>query len=975
MKCRIKGCLKDRYRNSNLVTQIALERNRLDFLIKSLPFKRPPQSLRVHGFNGLSNSSALSLIQEVETKATLTAIDEKRSYILDLELKLGRQDPSDKSLDHGLVSFNKKNLNKKLLFYQECENTKWIAWPKKKNISCATVKSWESSGKSSVVSWESQKSSRKQKRKQRSKSRKLAKKEAAIRAQASYALENNLVRNLSNVEVPTYSIAVLSYGPGWIPTPSFNKDQFWIDGVNASNKQAWAAVFKDSTDEPDIPMSLLKSTFTTPCSSCLDPVVNQGGDAMRKFVENVKPRKVVGNMNRFEREGFNWIKQATKEGSIAITQADKGGCMLIVEPSLITELTSEKLLDIKRYKLLGNTDPLPTLRKELLNKWKTAVNNDYVSIRQARDTVGLIFNPTSKKVDKFTISTLDKFKPGIPYPYPLIKIHKLTEDELNTPNIIPPVRLVTDLHDGVTSRSDKFLVWSWLSSLSQDYATDLVKDSSHALIMLDKLEQEGAIAEDCLAFSLDIVQLYDTLKLNLVQEALSDAIQTCRAEWTAGFTEWFIDIVLYSFRSAVVKFQENWYGVTDGVPTGGIPSVDAANISVFYVLKKILYSRELSMSKVKHFIRFVDDGLGFYSGDLGEFNIWFDHIRTLSVTNYGLDLTMNVNPVSEYTIFLDIRFKFNNGVLTTDIYRKDTDAHRYLYYNSFHPPHTFRSIVHSQALRYRRIINNTELLEIRLNELKRFFMNSGYPEKLVVPIIDNVLTIERTLVYSEHSTSESHSTTKWVTTYGPGYNETKTVAREVNQLLKLSDTWRTSNRQNVLQVVPRRAPNLKDLTFRRKALALDEVNNTAQPCNSPRCQTCILIKNSGPLVINGTTHRTLGGNCKSFNLVYCAQCNICSLPYVGKTTDHLNIRMNGHRSKFYDILRSGNFNYADDEQILGTHLLDHHNITEKDKFNLSYNLFILAKVTPSNLRKTEQSFINKLKSLKPFGLNQVNSIF
>ena len=48
--------------------------------------------------------------------------------------------------------------------------------------------------------------------------------------------------------------------------------------------------------------------------------------------------------------------------------------------------------------------------------------------------------------------------------------------------------MVTDLHDSVTTRSEKFIVWQWLAPLCKDYATDIVKDSSHALMNLNELE-------------------------------------------------------------------------------------------------------------------------------------------------------------------------------------------------------------------------------------------------------------------------------------------------------------------------------------------------------------------------------------------------------------------------------------------------------------------------------------------------------
>ena len=48
-----KEHLKSRYNEANQATQIALEKNRLNFLQKCLVFKRPPQSLRVRGLSGM----------------------------------------------------------------------------------------------------------------------------------------------------------------------------------------------------------------------------------------------------------------------------------------------------------------------------------------------------------------------------------------------------------------------------------------------------------------------------------------------------------------------------------------------------------------------------------------------------------------------------------------------------------------------------------------------------------------------------------------------------------------------------------------------------------------------------------------------------------------------------------------------------------------------------------------------------------
>ena len=67
--------------------------------------------------------------------------------------------------------------------------------------------------------------------------------------------------------------------------------------------------------------------------------------------------------------------------------------------------------------------------------------------------------------------------------------------------------------------------------------------------------------------------------------------------------------------------------------------------------------------------------------------------------------------------------------------------------------------------------------------------------------------------------------------------------------------------------------------------------------------------------------------------MYGFQCKICSILYVGKTVDTLRHRVNGHRSKFYDVLKRGITNNCvevfDDEQIVGAHLVRDHGLKRR----------------------------------------------
>ena len=254
--------------------------------------------------------------------------------------------------------------------------------------------------------------------------------------------------------------------------------------------------------------------------------------------------------------------------------------------------------------------------------WTTAVAKEYATPEQAKKTVGLICKSTNSSADKCTLSTSDIFKPGIPIGYPMFKVHKSTKEQLAA-KVIPPSRFVTDLSMGVSARGDKFMVYKWLGALSRDYAKDLVRDSTEALVKLDEIERSGLIIDnEAVSFSLDVVALYDSLSHDLVYKALDDAIMTCRPDRDSDFTSWIKEMIKLSFDSAVVKNEDKWYISKTGVPTGGIPSVDLGNISVYFVFKNAIYN-----AKPEHlvsFIRFVDDGSGIWKGSMDVFLCWFN---------------------------------------------------------------------------------------------------------------------------------------------------------------------------------------------------------------------------------------------------------------------------------------------------------------------------------------------------------------
>ena len=154
-----------------------------------------------------------------------------------------------------------------------------------------------------------------------------------------------------------------------------------------------------------------------------------------------------------------------------------------------------------------------------------------------------------------------------------------------------------------------------------------------------------------------------------------------------------------------------------------------------------MYQQHTHPPELVNLLRYVDDGLGFWKGSEDSFVDWMSSLNISSKDQFGLSFTYEFFETDQFANFLDIslKFEFDSDLqLITDIYRKPTDANRYLHFTSHHPRHVFYSVVYSAALRYRRIINNDDTLQLRLKELNVIFEKSGYPTEMVNTILHKV---------------------------------------------------------------------------------------------------------------------------------------------------------------------------------------------------------------------------------------------
>ena len=262
------------------------------------------------------------LKSKTETLGIKQAISDGKSDIELLSNKINNLNDIDRSLqypvDRNLLDKYKAKLTKRLHFYQSHSHTRWKDWP----FMCENRESNGSSLNPKIV-----KNRNKKDKYQMNKMKRIADQVKA----------DGTVINLTNIELPVGSVAVLSYGDGFVPKQSeFNSFRFRADTISTMNKvNNLACRLENPPKDPDIveddhgyiiPPKLQRTDITPRVGIPKDRTVNDVYKEVLNFSDNFKPKKKGGhNLNKIELEGLKWLRQKTKNGEIVICKADKGG--------------------------------------------------------------------------------------------------------------------------------------------------------------------------------------------------------------------------------------------------------------------------------------------------------------------------------------------------------------------------------------------------------------------------------------------------------------------------------------------------------------------------------------------------------------------------------------------------------------------------------------------------------------------------
>ena len=234
--------------------------------------------------------------------------------------------------------------------------------------------------------------------------------------------------------------------------------------------------------------------------------------------------------------------------------------------------------------------------------------------------------------------------------------------------------------------------------------------------------------------------------------------------------------------------------------------------------------------------------------------------------------------------FLDIKIIMEDNKIKTDMFIKPTNKQLYLDYRSNHPPHTFKSIVYSQALRVKMICSEQEYVDKHLENLKNKFMARKYPESMIMEQFSKVLAKDRASLlkprtYPHEGSLTSQNKKKFVPFFIFTFNrhnpKVKDWFKEEQYILQI-DPKLKGIFPNLPGIAYRQPPNNKQrlVKSRFRELPYDEEQTIIVPgckkCPRKRCVVCKSMKESTTFTStrSGRTYKMRHAlNCRSSWLI------------------------------------------------------------------------------------------------------------
>ena len=778
--------------------------------------------------------------------------------------------------------------------------------------------------------------------------------------------ESNMVLNFSDIPLPPEAKLYLAKGTGFVTPRKPDRDRLNYDVREFVRNIAWRAHHSKNREEcgdyqinqqEDFPKALYIKRTGWPQN--LEPGIEELKTELKQFVDQLKLSTPSSNLTTAEIRGQNWCKSMVRLGKLIFTKADKGGSVLVMNPKDVDTAISSELSKSDCYNKLA-TDPNDQILQQQRSMIEGLISGGSFNSKILETITG--YTERGGKLRKTCFKTMT----GIPYP--LFKIHKLEAEQIRDKKI-PPSRLVHALTQSPTTRLEKYIAHHF-GQVSRNYANDeYIKDTSDFLRQIKDL----VLDEKDLLFTMDVKALYPSMRQDIVRQSVDAALEE-DTTLAPNIKSGMMTSIDFCLQNSTLEYRGEFFKAIKGVPTGGSISRPLADTFLKYLkifLKQNIEDWDLV---IKLWKRYIDDIFGLWAGTVTEF---YDFVKTLNskAATYGIEFT---GEVGKELSFLDVLVKIRqteNGtfVIATSLYQKPTDNRSFLQRNSYHPPHVFKSVPYSQLLRAKTICSDETAFKEAAKDIILDLKKSGYEEQELETVLEKVnlvdrnerLKIKRKFVEKEDSSASLILSAQ----YCKELKDLRMFLESKKQIIEHIIAENVS-----ITIANRRGSNISDQLFKRRKFATTPADTLGQPrrdsdnslqaCKRPRCLTCKLTGSNtdGNFIVNNQIcELDMSLNCSDENVIYVAQCKLCSSGfYFGQTWLPINIRMNNHRAAF----KADHYS----KSSLALHIYEMHSDNIADKLS-NFNLGIIRKCNRVDLNMYEDMYIEKFKA-RIIGLNR-----
>ena len=761
--------------------------------------------------------------------------------------------------------------------------------------------------------------------------------------------EENIVINLSTLEIPDSAMLYLAKGLGFVKSNKVDKHDLKFDALEFLRKVEWKVFFKENpellTDEVDKHKDLRVNNGKSP--NMQHPLLEDIKTRLLGWIANHEVKTPKQNFTQLEMRGRRWVIDQIKSRNIFITKADKGGATLILNFDDVTTAIETEILNTDKFEKIANDSDkhLSDIMNRVISLTKKLGEKEMLTTRDKKLICGLNENNN--------LSLNPAYKAEPPYAYPLFKLHKLTENQIRE-KVVPPYRLVHASKFGPLYRLEKWCS-PYLTEISQAYCkAEFLLDTNDLLKQIDDLNKENSFRNDHInLFTLDVEKLYPSIQpdkaLQAVQHTLSEDVKTEKR-----IKDSLITLIEFCFNESYITYNNSCFRGKVGIPTGGCISRQIADIFLHYVLFVQSEVKIDNIHEIPFWKRFIDDCLGIWRGTERQF---MNFVKKLNVEakKFGIHFPVSEIQFGKSVNFLDVSLYLDEGNnIQYKGYTKPTDAKRFLKPQSFHPHHVFSSVPTSQMIRVFNRNSETVNYDRDLISLKKDFVNSGYKAE-VLDKIELDLKRQRTAIDID-TTRPKYDSLTFSIFYFDGIVEFKKLIHE------LEDDFKSIMGEVKIVFAIKKGKSIGNSVVKNKSLCFDvDTHAPNQKCNAGGCLQCPLVVNTRKMVINNKTILIPGNlNCKSNNVVYLWRCKICNVEncYFGRTTQKCHMRTNGHR----DCFNSENFS----KSALSMHARDEHT----DDISLgNFEIAIVKQIPPRNIKREEFRFIDKYRT-QSLGMNR-----